>query len=733
MPRTAQQTLQDPKFYGLPPAEQQKVLATLDPNYARLPLAERNKVLQMGQQKLNTGPSNTSGIPPEMQLPPQEGFWASAKEPFAAALKALVPQSWGELARRVTPGVAQYDAIKNMLVMPAIDQGKQAIGAFKQANAETPWYSFNPSPDAVIHREMGAGHALAAALPLLGPWAAQVGEKEGEQLGLGNYSGAAGTAVGNLALALAPKGIGKAGDVLRGAGAVEPDWIPPSLRPLIEKTREAQKLATQNADEYGHALRTNTEDIAKQQADARKAAKSKGVDTQRTYQQTLQDTRDANAAATRAQGKITPTKAKLDTAVQEMQAQIETAREKSRQIGNKYFNAVNAKLNPLPADMETIATGLTDSLGKIKGTEAEPTVLKAISKRIEAGDALTYEDLQGFYSELGNEISKGTLPGDIYTAYDAMHEVVGEDMQRIANSQGEPLDTRTVPKKMVDGKPTDEPAYKTSMGKQLYDSRAYWRRMKQTFGPPYNPTDAANLTLDKTAGAVMQRAEQVNRLRLLGSFDRTIPQTALHIANLQKGIEALPKEAPVRAVVQPLPQNPGPAPLPKFEGTPDELARQTTPLPAGVGKTVIDHTDIVAANKEAYAKGLQRAQHWTLYLGAVWPAIEAMRYLVRGEMPTASGTVGIASSLAARAAMDRIFTNPHVVDFFTKATTKEIAAVPPELRGDLPDAVAAAQSHGLRVSPVLVAYAASVQRNRKGYERLMPPQQPQPATAGAAQ
>ena len=707
MPQTVQQTLQDPKFYGLPPAEQQKVLATLDPNYARLPLAERNKVLQMGQQKLNAGPSNTSDIPPEMQLPPQEGFWASAKEPFAAALKALVPQSWGELARRVTPGVAQYDAIKNMLVMPAIDQGKQAIGAFKQANAETPWYSFNPSPDAVIHREMGAGHALAAALPLLGPWAAQVGEKEGEQLGLGNYSGAAGTAVGNLALALAPKGIGKAGDVLRGAGAAEPGWIPPSLRPLIEKTREAQKLTAQNADEYGHALRTNTEDIAQQQSDARKAAMSKGINAQRTYQQTLQDTRDANAAATRAQGKIPPTKAKLNIAVQEMQAQIETAREKSRQIGNKYFNAVNAKLNPLPADMETIANGLTDSLGKIKGTEAEPTVLKAISKRIEAGDALTYEDLQGFYSELGNEISKGTLPGDIYTAYDAMHEVVGKDMQRIADSQG--------------------------AGKQLLNARNYWRRMKQTFGKPYNPTDAANLALDKTAGSVMQRAEQINRLRLLGSFDRTIPQTALHIANLQKGIEALPKEAPVRAVVQPLPQNPGPAPSPKFEGTPDELARQTTPLPAGVGKTVIDHADIVAANKETYAKRLQRAQHWTLYLGAVWPAIEAMRYLVRGEMPTTSGTIGIGSSLAARAAMDRIFTNPHVVDFFTKATTKEIAAVPPELRGDLPDAVAAAQSHGLRVSPVLVAYAASVQRNRKGQARVQPPQPQQPITAGGVQ
>ncbi len=63
--QTVQQTLADPKFYGLPAGEQQKVLATLDPNYARLPLQERTKVLQMGQQKWGPGAAATPAPAPD--------------------------------------------------------------------------------------------------------------------------------------------------------------------------------------------------------------------------------------------------------------------------------------------------------------------------------------------------------------------------------------------------------------------------------------------------------------------------------------------------------------------------------------------------------------------------------------------------------------------------------------------------------------------------------------------
>jgi hypothetical protein len=54
------QMLHDPKFYELPSAEQQKVLATLDPDYAQLPLQEQIKVLQIGRQKLGGSAAGAS-------------------------------------------------------------------------------------------------------------------------------------------------------------------------------------------------------------------------------------------------------------------------------------------------------------------------------------------------------------------------------------------------------------------------------------------------------------------------------------------------------------------------------------------------------------------------------------------------------------------------------------------------------------------------------------------------
>lgn len=66
-PQTVKQMLHDPKFYELPSAEQQKVLATLDPDYAQLPLQEQVKVLQIGRQKWGDSAAGaTTPVPSEV-------------------------------------------------------------------------------------------------------------------------------------------------------------------------------------------------------------------------------------------------------------------------------------------------------------------------------------------------------------------------------------------------------------------------------------------------------------------------------------------------------------------------------------------------------------------------------------------------------------------------------------------------------------------------------------------
>jgi hypothetical protein len=495
-------------------------------------------------------------------------------------------------------------------------------------------------------------------------------------------------------------GIGAAalGEALPGrAGEVSKEApVPRVLRPLVEKTREAQKSAAELADEYANAIKQSTQEITAKQSKEKLAAKVKSVEQARAYNKAVEETKAANKSAIRDQEKIAPTREKLAKSVQEMQSQIETARNNALKEGNKKYSTVNEALNHFQADSGEMLDAVHDSLSKITGTYSEPTILKSISGRLERGDTLNYEDLQGYYTELGRELSKGTLPGDLYHAYDTMQEAIGEDMQRIANENGK--------------------------GAQLTDARNYWRRMKQAFGKPYNPTDAGNVVLEKTAGGAMRQAEQANRLRLLGSFDKTIPQTAEHIANLQKGIESLPKEQPLRSILKPLPEKPSPVALPKFEGTPEELAKQSTPLPKGAGKTVIDRADIEEAKRGRLQKDTDLVRTKGAF-GATVLSLYALRSLLHGELgPLGSVPLDVGGALAVTHSIASLMERPSVVDFFSKATEKDIASIPPELRGDLPKLVKAAHQRGVRVSPALVAIAASSQANQKPVAAALKPQ-----------
>jgi hypothetical protein len=118
-------------------------------------------------------------------------FLSAAAEPIKGAVKVFDPRPTDdERSRGLT---SPYDYALRPIeraVQGQIEQGKQA---------------FDPSLSAPER----IGHGMAAALPLVGPWAANVGETLGKEAGAGDYAGAAGTVAGNAALALGPKAVGK--------------------------------------------------------------------------------------------------------------------------------------------------------------------------------------------------------------------------------------------------------------------------------------------------------------------------------------------------------------------------------------------------------------------------------------------------------------------------------------------------------------------------------------------
>jgi hypothetical protein len=95
--------------------------------------------------------------------------------------------------------------VDRFLIQPMMAEGRKAAEEFRQAE---PW-NLHPSPEALRHRQLAGGHALATIIPGLGPAAAGVAEKIGTQAGTGDYAGAAGTLAGNAAMYAAPEALGK--------------------------------------------------------------------------------------------------------------------------------------------------------------------------------------------------------------------------------------------------------------------------------------------------------------------------------------------------------------------------------------------------------------------------------------------------------------------------------------------------------------------------------------------
>lgn len=335
-----------------------------------------------------------------------------------------------------------------------------------------------------------------------------------------------------------------------------------------------------------------------------------------------------------------------------LDVKTEKARHDALAEGNKKYSAVNEKLSHLPADKAPIQDAQQEALAKIRGTDVTPPILKSIGDRIQE-ESLVYSDLQGYYSELGRELSKGTLPGDVYSAYDTMHEAIGEQMQKIADENG--------------------------AGAQLKDARAYWKRMKQTFGKSSDAANnrAAKLVKDQAPETIDQQQHDYSK-RLLGSFDSDIPNLADKIAEKRDQLDAIPNKKA------------GPAPKP-FE-------------PAKIGAE-----DVEATKRES----LQKRADWVRTRGqwaATWPVFYVLRDVLKGNgFPIGEAAMEAGGTLAAAHGIARALENPRVVKFLTKATAKDVAAIPPDLRGSFPNIIQQATQQGKTVSPALrLLFAGSV-------------------------
>jgi hypothetical protein len=438
------------------------------------------------------------------------------------------------------------------------------------------------------------------------------------------------------------------------------------------KQRSSAELAKYN-DKVKSVEEHNRAELAKHQQEVDSAARE-NLKSHVKHLSEKADIEQSAASSKAAQEARAALQQSIDKDSELLDVKTEKARHDALVEGNNKYSAVNEQLSGEVGDPEQLRGSLIESLGKIRGTEIEPPILKSVSSRLQEGDQISYSDLQGYYSELGRELSKGTLPGDIYAAYDSLHDAIGEQMQEIADRNGQ--------------------------GIELNEARSYWKRMKRTFGKSSDTAgDRAGKLVGDEAPETVEAQQREYRKRLLGSFDPEIPTIVDRVAQSRSQLKALPAQSAKPAEVPPPPEaiEVGSPRLKKApDPPPDRPLRQ--PAPKSVGKVEVE-----AAKRQH----LQGTADWIRNRGAwaaSWPALYVLRDVLRGQgFPIGEAAVEAGGTLAATHAVAHALENPAVVKFLTKATAKDIAAIPADLRGDFPGMIKKAQQQGVKISPVLTA------------------------------
>ena len=670
------------------------------------------------------GPSGTAQVPYSKVTQAIQGGYAMAPDVlkrYTADLRAAGPKHLGPLdslaqkaqdalpyispdQSRTDPRFQQYDTFKNHpeLARTVTNAGTGMVKLLAQMPAEfVDWFNLKKQPltpgqSAQQMQERAAGGTkFDPNTPIT---QADINDYLAEKTGQVGAGLIAGETIGLATRGLietatkAREGVRTGTQSLMGAGGRAVSGEVASASEAAKTADEAHQAKTQDAlhETAGKELKSQ-QDAKTAQETAERASKEQTAKQIADRDKAIQDrsaAEDKLTAEKLKQGKIGPTQAKLQNAWSKLRAQVETAREKALKVGNEKYNGVNEKLNPLSADMEAVHDAYQESSSSVSDVQAEPPLLKRLGTSIERGDALTYKDEQALYSELGKELSKGTLQGPVYHAYDVLHDRIGADMQRIADSQG--------------------------AGAQLLDARNYWRRMKQTFGKPLAITDAASKALK---GDVATQDAFQNQMRMLGSFDPEIPKQATYVQSVGKGVESLPNSTSERVLAEkaklpPIPSRGKPVTV---EPAP-VAAPERAPLPDRPEPTSVDTKALREKLVDRWASGESSLNKWqvrALLAGGLSAVIDSVGLLGGhspgiGSMALEAG--GTAAYTFGPAMVAKLLEKPGFREWITRPPAGELETLSKLPNADrikitdgLQKVVKQAQSQGIKVDPKLAA------------------------------
>lgn len=600
----------------------------------------------------------------------QKYFDSQSQPPVAAALKPL-DRTFGNYASEVASGVGRgirntaegiYQSVRHPMdtAQGVKDQAVAAVDAAQQDFA-------NKQGQPMFDRLVSAGLTGAENAPIIG---GMVNRAETGGVASPESAGSAAEAITTI---LAPeagmktlRGVKRAGgEVVRavGGGGSRP------VAAAVEEAKAANAKSAEQAETKNAAAQKKADETNAAQAEKRKLDLSK-------FFRKSQDVKAANEQA--AAGPVR--KEALTKGVERLDTEFKGDLEKLEKDVNAKANAKYTELKKVLGDKQASPYQARNEAGEpvgspkpwleriydvgtaaLRGSETEPPLLKTIGNKLQHMDTnLSYNDLQGYREELGRELRKGTLPGDIFTAYKGMLQAVDEGMAAIADANG--------------------------MKSQMLDARATWRQYAETFLDRTSPIRQA-LDATERGGAVKKlQGKDVSGIQQLAKYSPELASRANTIRGHQAEAAGISKK-PGRFLAKPtLP--PKPTPVTPEVVTPEKATVGPDELKAAREKSVAGHADWI-----------RRRGQWA----ATWPAIHAITSIMHSgglSLPTigleVGGTIGVAHGIA------RMLESGPVHEFLTKAQPGDVEAIPPDLRGDFSNIIKAAQKQGIQVSPALL-------------------------------
>jgi hypothetical protein len=414
----------DPGFQQLPLAEKHKALLAIDSGYKGLPPAEQAKAL------------NTIHYGKEAEgIPENYGFTAGNMGSKAwGGVKELAGGAFGMGKDILFPeGLTETDKLKWLAKKYILDPSD--VEMQKAQTAKTGWES--------------VGHSVAGAIPLVGPWAASLGEEAGTGDVGGALSRGGAQALAGEATAKVAEGAkaipGKARPALQKywnvgpeltkaaveARAAEVGEITDKYQAKAAQVRQANAMAKQTYMDRGQLL-------SEAQGHAEELAEHlpKLAEQERAFAKSLYPEIDGTADAGELHDKL---QTAIDTKLQ--------GSEKAPAILTRIMKELEPE-NPLAS--ASVFRGGRSSPGATPLDELPPAararILQSMPEEVRTaygggapqgpGD-LDFNRLHGYFSELGREIANKDLPGDERAAMVNARGVFEQTMRKMADEDNQ--------------------------------------------------------------------------------------------------------------------------------------------------------------------------------------------------------------------------------------------------------------------------------------------------------